>query len=745
VRAPTPFGRQLLLERIAVGGMAEVFRAKSFGVEGFERVVAVKRILASMAASEEFVRMFVDEGRIASHLHHQNIVQIYELGKHDGLYYIAMEYVAGKDLRTLLDRQKKLGRPLEPAAAIHVIARVAEALDYAHRKRDPAGRELKIIHRDVSPQNVLVSYEGEVKLCDFGIAKAIVQQAATQVGVLKGKFAYMSPEQVRGRPIDRRSDLFALGVVFYELLTGERLFLGESEFATLEAVRSARVTPPSTFVPELDPRLEALVLRLLAREPDQRFAWASDFLEALLPLAHERRLAFHAHQLRGMMQEAYAADIRAENERLDAYAALGPELLDVRPSPEEPRSPRLILESLGVGGAPEDPASGPRVVPVELSLPSGVAPAGVAQHDDMSATVMHDDVSTPGALGAATIAQDDALGAQILEAQVAMAASLSVLGDGAARDDTLEVPDVPEVFEIRTVMEDPSLVGVEEADEPPTTVAASRSAVGVEPRRTANAARRGVAEQPPPPVFELDDGLGPPDAEPALPLGVPVSAPPPLRASPAFGVREARPLDLDASRGEGARGSPSTAPPPSASPGPARARPIVERVAEHVVEASDKTPPPATLVPASGPMFAPPVPAHGITPSRSTATAALPSAAMPSTAPSDERRARTQLAAALAALVALVVALLVALVALTGSDGASLRVDTRPTHAVELRLDGQVVARETPVEVSGLLLGEHVIEVRAEGYLVYRQSFTIQEERPHTLNIPLVATATVGH
>ena len=199
---PVLFGRHLLLERINVGGMAEVFRAKTFGVEGFERIVAVKRILPQMAEDSDFIRMFIDEARIASQLTHNNIVQIYELGREEDVYFIAMEFVTGRDLRLILDRLKRQQRLMPEPIACFIISLVCEALDYAHRKKSPTGQPYKIIHRDVSPQNVLLSYEGEIKLCDFGIAKAVNQSQRTQAGVLKGKFAYMSPEQVKGQKID---------------------------------------------------------------------------------------------------------------------------------------------------------------------------------------------------------------------------------------------------------------------------------------------------------------------------------------------------------------------------------------------------------------------------------------------------------------------------------------------------------------------------------------------------------------
>jgi eukaryotic-like serine/threonine-protein kinase len=215
MRKPMPFGKYLLLDRVAVGGMAEVFAAKTFGVEGFESLLAIKRILPTMVEDDEFITMFIDEARIAAMLSHANLVKIYDLGKFEDTYYIAMEYISGRDVRLLIDKFRKKGQPVPIPMAIFVMSKIAEGLDYAHRKKDAQGRDLHIIHRDISPQNVLISYEGEVKIIDFGIAKAAGRIQKTQAGILKGKFGYMSPEQVRGIPIDHRSDLFSAGVVLY--------------------------------------------------------------------------------------------------------------------------------------------------------------------------------------------------------------------------------------------------------------------------------------------------------------------------------------------------------------------------------------------------------------------------------------------------------------------------------------------------------------------------------------------------
>jgi serine/threonine protein kinase len=263
VSKPIPFGKYLLLDRIAAGGMAEVFRAKAFGVEGFERIVAVKRILPTIAADTDFITMFVDEAKIAVQLNHANIAQIFDLGKVGEAYFIALEYVHGLDVRTIFDRMAERGLRVPVSLAVYVALKICEGLDYAHNKRDAHGRPLELVHRDVSPQNMLISFDGDVKLIDFGIAKAVGKEARTRAGVLKGKFGYLSPEQVLGGQVDVRSDVFGVGIVLHELLSGQRLFLGDSEFSTIEKVRAAEVTPPDLLNPSVDEELSRIVMKAL--------------------------------------------------------------------------------------------------------------------------------------------------------------------------------------------------------------------------------------------------------------------------------------------------------------------------------------------------------------------------------------------------------------------------------------------------------------------------------------------------
>ncbi|MBI3178814.1 MAG: serine/threonine protein kinase, partial [Deltaproteobacteria bacterium] len=304
--------------------MAEVFKAKAFGVEGFERILAIKRILPNMADDDEFINMFVDEARIAVQFSHANIVQIYELGKYENQYYIAMEYVSGRDLRQILDNYRKKKEVLPLPVAAFLVSKICDGLDYAHRKSDPTGKALNLIHRDVSPQNILVSYEGAVKITDFGIAKAEDRASKTQAGVLKGKFGYMSPEQVRGLEIDHRSDIFAVGILVYEMLTNKRLFLGDSDFSTLEKVRNAEVTPPSQHNPTIPAELERIMLKALAKERDERYQWCAELHDDLQQFLIEDNTIFNAKRLAEFLSREYADDIKGEMQKMEEYMRMPP-------------------------------------------------------------------------------------------------------------------------------------------------------------------------------------------------------------------------------------------------------------------------------------------------------------------------------------------------------------------------------------------------------------------------------------
>jgi hypothetical protein len=328
LKKPIPFGKYYLLERINVGGMAEVFKAKAFGVEGFERLLAVKRILPNIAEDEEFIAMFIDEAKISVQLQHANIAQIFDLGKVEDSFFIALEYVNGKDLRSIFDRSRQRGESMPIPQACYILMQVCEGLDYAHNKRDGQGRELHLVHRDISPQNVLIGYEGEIKLIDFGIAKAAGKASKTQAGILKGKFGYMSPEQVRGLPIDRRSDIFSVGIVLYELLTSERLFVGESDFSTLEKVRNVEILPPSSYNRKIPDELERIVLKALAKDPEDRYQNAIDLHDDLQAFLYTVGELYSRKDLAAWMKKTFAVEIEEDNSKLEMFrqiAAPAPE------------------------------------------------------------------------------------------------------------------------------------------------------------------------------------------------------------------------------------------------------------------------------------------------------------------------------------------------------------------------------------------------------------------------------------
>ncbi len=298
------FGDYTLLDRIATGGMAEVWRARRRGVEGFQKTVAIKKILSHLTGSQDFITMFIDEAKLAAQLSHNNIIQIYDLGKVGDDFFIAMEHVDGKDLRSILTASQESSRPIPLGLGLLIVSAVARALEYAHRKRDFDGDAMGLVHRDVSPQNVMISYEGTIKLCDFGIVKAVAKASTTQMGALKGKLQYMSPEQAWGKSVDARSDIFSLGSVFYEVLTGSQLFSGESEISVLDAVRECRISSPREIVPEIPEEVAAIVGKALAKSPDERFQTAGDLeheiravLDNLRTTPRQKDLARYLHGL----------------------------------------------------------------------------------------------------------------------------------------------------------------------------------------------------------------------------------------------------------------------------------------------------------------------------------------------------------------------------------------------------------------------------------------------------------------
>src|SRR3990167_3360189 len=307
---PTQFGRYILLDKLAVGGMAEIYRAKTYGVDGFEKLLAIKRILPHCSADKDFITMLVDEAKLTVLLSHANIVQVYDLGKVGNDYFISMEFIYVTNLREMLNRCVVDDKRLLPEeVAVYIISEICKGLDYAHRKTDNDGNPLNIVHRDVSPQNILISYEGEVKIVDFGIAKAALNVSHTMAGILKGKVAYMSPEQALGKPIDHRTDIFSAGVVLYELLTGEKLFTGETQFEVLNQIRTTRIS--TLMLPDHIPGpLKAILAKALAYNVKDRYQSAGDLQLDLTKYLYSSYIDFSPRQLAALLKKLFEAEIR---------------------------------------------------------------------------------------------------------------------------------------------------------------------------------------------------------------------------------------------------------------------------------------------------------------------------------------------------------------------------------------------------------------------------------------------------
>jgi serine/threonine protein kinase len=298
-------GKYEIVRELATGGMARIYLARVRGTAGFEKNVVLKCILPHLASDRAFVTMFLDEARLAATLRHSNIADVFDVGVEAGTYFFAMEHVNGQNARTVRLRAKDTNLPIPLEVTLAIVAGTASALEYAHTRVSTYG-PLELVHRDVSPSNILVSYDGAIKLVDFGIARATSRVSAkTRPGIRKGKTPYLSPEQCRGQAIDRRSDLFSLGTVLYELATGTRPFRGNSDFEVMEAIVEASPAPPSTLVPTLPARLDAIIMKLLARTPAARFQSAAQLLEALDDLISNHALRTTAQVVARYMHDLY--------------------------------------------------------------------------------------------------------------------------------------------------------------------------------------------------------------------------------------------------------------------------------------------------------------------------------------------------------------------------------------------------------------------------------------------------------
>ena len=286
-----PDSRYRITERIAAGGMAEVFKGVAESLQGFRKNVAIKRVLPSLTKNQKFITMFLDEARLSLFLQHANIVQVFDIGHADDTYFIVMEFVDGVDLKAIMEWRRRIGRRLTIGQTIYMIMEVCKGLAYAHDLVHPeTGERLGIVHRDVSPANVLISRNGEIKLADFGLAKAASQGESTDPGVVKGKMSYLSPEAARGENVDQRADIFSVGILLYEMLTSKRLFYGDTDYQTVELVRNAKIPPIATQNPEVEPEFEEICRKAMARRTEDRFQTATDLQDALAHYQFSRGL-----------------------------------------------------------------------------------------------------------------------------------------------------------------------------------------------------------------------------------------------------------------------------------------------------------------------------------------------------------------------------------------------------------------------------------------------------------------------
>jgi len=331
---PKVFGRYLLLKRLSRGGMGEIFLAKLGEIQGFEKLVIIKKILPNLVADQEFIKRFIDEAQVAIKLQHANVAPVFEVGKVDGEYFLAIEYIEGRDLRRMITRQREERTRLPSDLAMFVVREMANGLAYAHRRTDESGRSLALVHCDISPPNVMVSFEGEVKIIDFGIAKSAIRIAETNPNMGFGKFGYMAPEQlIRGGIVDKRTDVYAAGVVLYELLTGERLFTfpeGADYRQIARMVTQGKFKRPSERDPRLDPGIDPIVMKALTSNKEERYQTAEEFRDAIQVKLSQMNPTINADALAHFMRGLFRDEITEEHALVASMKAV-----DVAPFQDE--------------------------------------------------------------------------------------------------------------------------------------------------------------------------------------------------------------------------------------------------------------------------------------------------------------------------------------------------------------------------------------------------------------------------
>ncbi|HXJ23362.1 MAG TPA: serine/threonine-protein kinase [Polyangia bacterium] len=377
---PIQFGKYTLFELIGRGGMAEVYKARIQGPAGFERTFVVKRILPHLSSDPTFIKMFVEEAKLSARLAHPNIVHIFELGAVEGEYFISMEYIRGHDLSETMRAIWKTMGPPRPEMVAYIGREACRGLAYAHALTDDNGRPLGMVHRDVSPSNVMLSYEGAVKLLDFGIAKALGDAGpeTTKAGTMKGKYAYMAPEQTEGENVDNRSDIFACGIVLHEVLTGRRLFKGNNDVQTIERVRRCEVPRPSLQNPAVPPAMDAIILKALAHNPADRWADAAEMAEALDDIVHAARFqpSHLAQLLYDLFPEKGGSRPTAPHATLHGHTVTGSALRSSSVAPTSYTSSGAGPAPMESGPASLKPKSRFRGVFLTLVLLAGAGVAG---------------------------------------------------------------------------------------------------------------------------------------------------------------------------------------------------------------------------------------------------------------------------------------------------------------------------------------------------------------------------------
>ena len=360
--------RYRVVESLAAGGMAEVFVGEATSVQGFKKRVAIKRVLPHLASNENFIGMFLDEARLGARMNHANIVSVFDIGAADNTYFIVMEYVDGANLKTIMDVVQKQGRRVAMKEAIYIAMEACRGLSYAHELVDDDGNELDIVHRDISPPNIIISKRGEVKVTDFGLAKASTQLEKTDPGVVKGKFSYLAPEAALGDTVDERADLFAVGIVLWEMISGQRLFLGDSDYATVKLVQQAKVPSLSAIVPEVDAEFEKVLAKALARNPAERYQSAREMGDALAGYLFGHQLKVTSYDIAALVKNAVENEDkpRAAGQPSMIDKLIQEELLRFTSLGNESSSPSELADLVGddAGGAQpldagafEDPSS----------------------------------------------------------------------------------------------------------------------------------------------------------------------------------------------------------------------------------------------------------------------------------------------------------------------------------------------------------------------------------------------------